>query len=149
MPSAKNALSLSSLRLSKGRTAIDLSIGSARQKEKPGDRGNDYAHRNEHGNVATAVAAGRRYTGRCFDSFRRNIESPGQDQRDGKPDEQKHDDQAKSPVWQLPRRKNGRTDLNDKPRGDDVGRRHAINFPPFNLFEETAHRASITPIHPF
>src|SRR6266481_646229 len=78
-------------------------------------------------------------SGRSANALRSDVVRPGENQRDRKPDQQKHDDQAERPVWQLPRRKNGRADLNDKSSGDDVSCGDSINFSPLHFFEEAAH----------
>src|SRR6266566_1549838 len=75
-------------------------------------------------------------------SLRRYIVSPGEDERDRKTDQQKHDDKTQRPVRQFPCRNNRRTNLNDESRSDDISGRDAINFPPLQLLEEAAHKQS-------
>src|SRR5262245_16215715 len=70
----------------------------------------------------------------------RDIVGPSQDQGDWKSDQQEHDYRAEYPIWQFPRRKDSRTDLNNETRGNDVGRRHAINLSPLQLCKEAAHK---------
>ena len=78
-------------------------------------------------------------SGRGANSLRSEVVGPGENQRDRKPDQQKHDDQAERPVGQLPRRENGRADLNDKSSGDNVSCGDSINFSPSHFFKEAAH----------
>src|SRR5436309_8554482 len=75
-----------------------------------------------------------------LNSFGRNVVSPGEDERDRKSDQQKHDDKTQRPVRQFPCWNNRRTNLNDESRGDDISGCNAINFAPLQLFEETAHK---------
>src|SRR6266550_312083 len=77
-----------------------------------------------------------------LNSLRRHVVSPGEDERDRKTDQQKHDDETQRPARQLPCRNNRRTNLNDEPRSNDISGRDAINFPPLQLLEEAAHKQS-------
>src|SRR6266550_4523301 len=77
-----------------------------------------------------------------LNSLRRHVVSPGEDERDRKTDQQKHDHKTQRPVRQFPCRKNRRTNLNDESRSDDISGRDAINFPPLQLLEEAAHKRS-------
>src|SRR3981189_583833 len=77
-----------------------------------------------------------------LNSLRRHVVSPGEDERDRKTYQQKHDDKTQRPVRQFPCRNNRRTNLNDESRSDDISGRNAINFPPLQLLEETAHKQS-------
>jgi hypothetical protein len=47
---------------------------------------------------------------------------------DRKIGQQQHDDRPQRPVRQFPSRKNRRTNLNDKPCGNDVSGRDAMTF---------------------
>src|SRR4030095_6313201 len=69
-----------------------------------------------------------------------HVVSPREDERDGKTDQQKHDDKTQRPIRQFPRRKNRRTNLNDECRSDDIRSRDAIDFPSLQFREEAAHR---------
>ena len=70
---------------------------------------------------------------------RRDIENPRENQRDGKSGENQNNQQALAPVWQLPGRENSRGDLNNETAGNDVSRRHAVNFSPLQFLKEAAH----------
>jgi hypothetical protein len=72
--------------------------------------------------------------------LRRHVVSPGEDERDRKTNQQKHDDKTQRPIRQFPCRKNRRTNLNDESRSDDISSRDAIDFPPLQFREEAAHR---------
>src|SRR4030095_4982654 len=74
-----------------------------------------------------------------LNSLRGYVVSPGEDERDRKTDQQKHDDKTQRPVRQFPCRNNRRTNLNDESRCDDISGRTAITFPPLQLLKETAH----------
>src|ERR1043166_7435664 len=68
-----------------------------------------------------------------------DVVSPGKNQSDRKSYEQEHNHKAQCPVWQFPRRKNRRPDLNDKSRSNDVSDGDPVDFPPLQLLEEAAH----------
>ena len=71
--------------------------------------------------------------------LRRHVVGPREDQGDWKTGQQKYDHKPQRPVWQFPSRKNRRTNLNDKPCGNDVSGGDAIDFSTLQLLEETAH----------
>ena len=147
MPSAKKAFSLSSLKFSKGRMAIDLSSfrADARGKRKK-PAINDTAMPRPPSKEHIPSPAQKRLSGgsrcglvRCLDSSRGNVKRPRQDQRNRETGEQEDHDEAQCPTWQLPGGKHRGSKLDDAPRNDGVSHRHAINLPPLQLLKECAH----------
>lgn len=74
----------------------------------------------------------------ALDPCRRDIESPGENQRERKPEHDQDDDELDRPVGKEKREDPG-GDLRDQPSGDDVGNGHAIDPAPFELGEKSAH----------
>jgi hypothetical protein len=119
---------------------VDLARRGARQEKKSRSGRNYRAGGDEENNIAAAMPPRNLWGG--LNSLRRHVVSPGEDERDRKTDQQKHDDKTQRPVRQFPCRKNRRTNLNDESRSDDISGRNAINFPPLQLLEESAHKHS-------
>ena len=73
---------------------------------------------------------------RSFDSLRCDLKCPGQNDRDGKPDDNQQNDQANYPIWNIENRKHLRDSLRKSPTGDDVGDRDFVNIAPLQFGEE-------------
>src|SRR5205085_12442299 len=93
--------------------------------------------------VAPAARRGRWRWGGANPLWR-HVERPRQNERDRKANEKKHDHEAQGPRRQVPRRKDSGRQLDYAAGHDDISDGDAINFSPFNFFEETAHSLSIT-----
>jgi len=68
-----------------------------------------------------------------LDSFRRYLECPRTNYRDGKTDDRKQDDQPDDPVWNIEKRKDLRRNLDEQPSRDDVSGGNGINTAPFQF----------------
>src|SRR5947208_3193370 len=117
---------------------VDFARRGQRQEKKSRSDRDYYAGNDQESNITAAMPSRSCRGG--LNSLRRHVVSPGEDQCDGKTDQQKHNDETQRPVRQFPCRKNRRSNLNDESRSDDIGRRNAINFPPLQLVEQTAHK---------
>src|SRR6266403_6299473 len=73
---------------------------------------------------------------RALDAFRRELERPRDDQRDGEADRDQHDHQPYDPIWNLQERENLRGNLNQEPADDRVSDRYLVNVPPLQLSKE-------------
>src|SRR5436190_16745556 len=71
-----------------------------------------------------------------LNSLRRNLERPGKNQRDWKPDDDEKNNQSDRPVWNIEHWKNLRDSLRERPTGDDVGNRDFVNVAPLQLGKE-------------
>src|SRR5437899_8338327 len=74
----------------------------------------------------------------AFDSFRRQLECPGQNHRHGKSDNEQQHYKTHSPIRNLEERKNLTRDLHQQPRNDCVGDRNFVNVAPLQLDKEFA-----------
>jgi len=87
-----------------------------------------------------------RFVGRhifgALDSFRSELERPGQDQGHRKAEKEKEDHDPRRPVGNVEEGKNLGRDLDQDPAHDGVSNRDAVNVPPLQFPQEPA------PIHP-
>ncbi len=87
-----------------------------------------------------------------FQSFRRQLESPGDDERDRKAEREQHDDEPDRPIGNLEKRKDLRGDLDEQPRDHGVGDCNLVNAPAFQFREKIPHplsgRSSLAPALP-
>jgi hypothetical protein len=74
-----------------------------------------------------------------FDSFRRDVESPRQNQSDRESSNQENDHRSQCPLRNFEHRKYLRNDLRDQPGGHRVSDRYAINFSTFELGKKSPH----------
>ena len=146
MPSAKYSFSLSSLKLSKGRTAIDLSSFRSRrvrQHQKPTAAAMSDADSGEQVDIAALRPQRRRAIFRRLDrrrslkTVRPDVKRPREHERDREAREHRDDQQTQRPMRKLERRENGRADLDQQPADDSVGGRDAIDFAAPQFTEET------------
>ena len=75
----------------------------------------------------------------CFgalNSLRRQLEHPGQNERDRQTENDEHDNQADRPVRNIEHGKHLRDSLRERPARDDVGDRNLVNIAPLQLGEE-------------
>src|SRR5438105_698581 len=73
---------------------------------------------------------------RAFDSFWRELEGPGDDERNWESNHNQRNDQAHHPVRYFQERKDLGCDLNEDPRHNRIGDRNLINIAPLQLREE-------------
>ncbi len=67
---------------------------------------------------------------RAFQSFRRQFERPGENDRDGKSKDDCEHNKAHCPIRNFEKRKYLRSDLNQQPRDDRVRDRNLVNVAP-------------------
>ena len=71
-----------------------------------------------------------------FDSFRRDLERPGQNQRHRKTEDDDDDKYLHHPRRRVESRQENRRSLNQEPRNDRVGNSNFVNVAPLQLGEE-------------
>ena len=75
----------------------------------------------------------------ALDSFRRQLERPGEHECDRKPEEHDRDKHLHHPRRRLKGREQNRRRLNEQPRHHRVGDRDLVNIAPLQLGEEILH----------
>ena len=78
----------------------------------------------------------RRNIFRALDSFRGQLEGPGENERDWKPENQEEDNDAHGPVWNFEERKDLGGNLNEKPGDDRVSGGNPVDIAPLQLREK-------------
>ena len=73
---------------------------------------------------------------RAFQSFRRQFERPGDNERDGKSDDDCEHNKAHCPIRNLEKRENLRGDLNQQPTDDGIRSSDLVNVAPLQLGKE-------------
>src|SRR6266478_10130907 len=73
----------------------------------------------------------------ALDSFRRQLERPGKNQRYGKSDSEQQHHKTHGPIRNFEERKNLTRDLHEQPRNDCVGDRNFVNVASLQLGEES------------
>jgi hypothetical protein len=76
---------------------------------------------------------------RAFDSFRRQLERPGQNHRDGKAKHDRHHDDLHHPCRRFEGRQKNRRRLNQQPRRHSIDDRNLVNVAPLQLGEKRFH----------
>ena len=66
-----------------------------------------------------------------LNAFRRQLERPRKDQRNGKTDDQQQNDEPDRPVWDVKKGKDLGRDLNQQPGDHRVGDRNLVDIAPF------------------
>ncbi len=66
----------------------------------------------------------------ALDSFRRELEGPGDDERDRESSRDQNDDQPHNPGWNLQEWKNLRGNLNQQPANNRIGDGDLVNIAP-------------------
>src|SRR6266498_4015055 len=74
-----------------------------------------------------------------LDSFRRQLECPGQNHRHGKSDNEQQYNKTHSPVRNFKEWKNLTRNLHEQPCDDCIGDRDLVNVAPLQFGEEFAH----------
>src|SRR5947207_13462245 len=72
----------------------------------------------------------------ALQSFRRELESPGDHERDRESDRDQQYHQPHNPIWNLQERKNLRRDLDQKPADNRISHSNLVNVAPLQLGEE-------------
>src|SRR4029077_9974830 len=72
----------------------------------------------------------------ALDSFRRELEGPGDDKRDWESCRDQYDHQPHDPIWNLKEWKNLGGNLNQEPSDNRIGDSYFVNIPPLQLGEE-------------
>ena len=75
---------------------------------------------------------------RAFQSFRRQFKRPGDNERDGKSDDDCEHNKAHCPIRNFEKREDLGGNLNEQPTDDGVRDRDFVNVAPLQLSEEVA-----------
>ena len=98
----------------------------------PGGRGRD--DDNQSSQLATGLPCNSKIdVSFKLDSFRRYLECPRTNHRDGKTDDSKQDDEPDNPAWNIEERKDLCRDLDEQPSRYDVSGGNGINTAPFQF----------------